>query len=73
MVGAEDKVRENRLRRAAARQGYKLVKSARRDPMALDYNRWWIEDVTDRGRPTVGDAGGMELDDVEAWLAGGER
>ena len=73
MTSTAERVRQNRLRRMAERQGYKLVKSARRDPMALDYNRWWIEDVTDRGRPTVGDAGGLELDDVEAWLAGGER
>jgi len=31
------RVRENRLRRMAARQGYKLHKSRRRDPLARDY------------------------------------
>lgn len=33
----ELRVRENRLRRRAARQGYKLHKSRRRDPLATDY------------------------------------
>jgi hypothetical protein len=33
----DEKVRENRLRRKAERQGLKLVKSRRRDPLALDY------------------------------------
>jgi hypothetical protein len=35
-----DKVRENRLRRMAARQGFILQKSARRDPRARDYARF---------------------------------
>jgi hypothetical protein len=33
----EQKVRENRLRRVAERRGYRLTKSRRRDPEALDY------------------------------------
>lgn len=40
-----DKVRENRLRRMAERQGLELRKSRRRDPRAKDYGRWYIVDV----------------------------
>ena len=42
-----DKVRENRLRRVAARHGYHLVKSRRRDPMARDFGLYVL--VTERG------------------------
>ncbi len=35
------KARENRARRAAQRQGFRLVKSRTRDPLALDYG-WHI-------------------------------
>ena len=43
MVAEEsDKIRENRLRRMAERQGLRLVKSRRRDPLALDYGRYWL-------------------------------
>ena len=35
------KARENRARRAAQRQGFRLVKSRIRDPLALDYG-WHI-------------------------------
>ncbi len=34
------KVRENRVRRAAERQGIVIHKSARRDPYATDYNKY---------------------------------
>lgn len=60
-----DKVRENRLRRAAERQGLRLVKSRRRDPRALDYGRWEI--LNGDGRPVTD---GLTLDDVEAYLHG---
>jgi hypothetical protein len=38
--GMVDKVRENRLRRVARRQGYILQKSPRRDPRAKDFGRY---------------------------------
>jgi hypothetical protein len=69
--GAADRTREQRLRRMAERQGYKLSKSGRRDPRAIDYDRWCIVDpqtnaivagTGSTGRPN------MRLDDVEAWL-----
>jgi hypothetical protein len=37
-----EKVRENRLRRMAERQGYALRKPRRRDPRALDYGELWL-------------------------------
>jgi hypothetical protein len=39
------KVRENHLRRVAARRGLKLIKSARRDPQALDYGLYALIDL----------------------------
>jgi hypothetical protein len=48
---AFNKVRENRLRRMAARQGYMLVKSRRRDPRAQDYGLYVL----------VGDSKGNRL------------
>jgi len=69
----DEKVRENRLRRMAERQGYTLHKSRRRDPRALDFDRWMI--VGENGRVVAGaDSAGrptMSLDQVEAHLTGG--
>jgi hypothetical protein len=66
-----DKVRENRMRRAAGRQGLKLVKSRRRDPRAADYDRWLLADLR-TGKPVTGANRfgwpSMTLEDVEAWL-----
>src|SRR5215468_4912335 len=39
-MDAKTKVRENRLRRIASRQGLRLEKSRQRDPMALDYGKY---------------------------------
>jgi hypothetical protein len=60
-----DKVRENRARRAAARQGFKLIKSKRRDPRALDYSTWTIIN-SQTGAVEKGDR--MTIDDVEQFL-----
>ena len=61
------KVRENRLRRSAARQGLRLVKSRRRDRRALDYGLWQILD--DRNRIVHG-SDWITLEDVEKMLGG---
>jgi hypothetical protein len=65
-----DKVRTNRLRRAAARQGLQLVKSRRRDPRALDYGGWMITELSTN--TIVAGATpreySMSLDDVEKYL-----
>jgi hypothetical protein len=61
----DERVRENRLRRMAERQGLALVKSRRRDPRAIDYDCWAIVDSESRvtrGRPM------LSLDDVEVAL-----
>ena len=63
----EEKVRENRVRRMAERQGLKLKKSGRRDPRALDYGSYWLIDI-DRNVLVAGDQWGWSIDDVEAWL-----
>jgi hypothetical protein len=66
----QERSREQRLRRAAERQGYKLVKSRRRDPRALGYGRWYIVEA-ERNFIVIGTEGGhpnMDLDAVEEWL-----
>ncbi|MEO5840898.1 MAG: hypothetical protein ABIQ73_13320 [Acidimicrobiales bacterium] len=63
------KVDENRVRRAAERQGYILVKSRHRDPMAADFGRYRLYELDDDA-PTLGaDRKGESLDVIEAWLA----
>ena len=61
------KVRENRLRRAAERQGLVLRKSRRRDPRALSYGSYWLI-ISESGGIAAGDQWGMSLDEVEEWL-----
>ena len=70
-----DKVRENRLRRMAKRQGLELHKSGRRDPRALSYGTWWLVDLeTDKvvlhhRTLATGEIVGVTLDEVEQVLA----
>lgn len=56
------KARENRLRRAAERQGLVLRKSRTRDPLALRFG-WYIS----RGADELIHL--KDLDDVQEWLA----
>ena len=58
---AVDKARENRLRRAAQRQGLTLAKSRVRDRLALDWG-WRIM----RGRREL--AHFTDLDTAERWV-----
>jgi hypothetical protein len=44
-----EKVRINRLRRMAARQGYELHKTRREDPRAKDYGTYRL--TPDKGKP----------------------
>lgn len=71
MTATAEKVRENRLRAAAERQGFEVRKSRRRDPRARDYGAYMIVNPGD-GTIEAGGHGGMSLDDVEKWLAGNE-
>ena len=72
----DEKVRENRARRAAKRQGLELKASGRRDPRAIDYACYMLVDpfrnmivagVGATGRPE------FSLDDVEEYLTGGRH
>jgi hypothetical protein len=65
-VKQNEKVRENLLRRMAARQGLTLHKSRTRDPRALDYGRWYL---ADKNAVLVGGER-MDIDDVEHFLTG---
>lgn len=55
------KVRENRIRRMADRQGYRLLKSRRRDPLATDFGTYRLS----RGAVTTRM---LTLDEVEDRL-----
>ena len=75
-TAAATKVRENRLRRMAARQGLVLVKSRARDPRALDYQGFMLVDLyTNAVVYGVLDSrgGALDIDEVEAWLTSPER
>ena len=65
-----DKVRQNRLRRMAERQGLSLAKSRRRDPNALDFGGYMLVDATTNAVVAGGSPGpySLTLDEVEAWL-----
>jgi hypothetical protein len=66
----EEKIRENRLRRMAARQGLVLKKSARRDHLALDYGMYALVPVEHNllGRGAVSGRFDMTIDQVEERL-----
>lgn len=70
MSDQEHKVAENRLRRAAARQGLRLEKSRARDTRALTYGTYQLTDPNMNtlvaGNPSNGY--GMTLDQIEAAL-----
>ncbi len=73
-----EKVRENRLRRAATRQGLALVKSRRRDPRAVDFGLYVLVDDTAGNRTAGAQAPvsafargeGVSLDEIEKQLLG---
>jgi hypothetical protein len=64
------KIRDNRARRMAARQGYRLMKSRRRDPRSISYGEYQIVDP-DRKAIVAGELDSpwsLSLEEVEAWL-----
>ncbi len=69
-MGDEHKVRENRMRRMADRQGLHLAKSRRRDPRAVDYGTYMLVDAHTNSVVSSGLQGGygMTLDEVEEHL-----
>jgi hypothetical protein len=60
----DEKVRVNRLRRVAARQGYQLHKKRRIDPRATDYGTYQLTPA--KGKPKEF----ASIDEVEAFLTG---
>jgi hypothetical protein len=66
----EEKVRENRLRRMAERQGLRLEKSRRRDPRAIDFGMYMLIDAQTNTVVAGADTGrhSYTLDDVEHYL-----
>jgi hypothetical protein len=71
MPEALDKVRENRIRRMAERQGLILRKSRRRDRRAWDFGSYWLVDA-DRNVLVFPDVHGGSLDDMETYLTSDE-
>ncbi|MBN1527970.1 MAG: hypothetical protein JW895_02855 [Thermoleophilaceae bacterium] len=70
MATGPEKVRENRLRRAAKRQGLELHKSRTRDPRALDYGRWWLTSAATGDTVAGGGDERWDLQQVERYLTG---
>ena len=70
----DDKVRINRLRRAADRQRLRLTRSRRRDPRAVDFDGWMIIDLDTNGILAGGHpyAYSLSIDDVEDFLNSGD-
>jgi hypothetical protein len=62
------KVIENRLRRAARRQGLALMKSRSRDPRAIDYGGYWVIQPDAPYAPLVGGEHGASLEEVTVAL-----
>lgn len=62
MPPTPEKVREDRLRRMAQRQGLTVQKSRRRDPLALDYGAYYVM----RGSDCLESPG--NLDELEEFL-----
>ena len=63
----DEKVRENRLRRMASRQGFRLTKTRRLDPLAIDYGMYHL--VPAKGKPL----GPFSIDEVEQRLTSPRR
>jgi hypothetical protein len=68
-VGLE-KIRENRIRRMAARQGLHIVKSRRRDSHALGHGGFMIVDAATNSvvAGELNSPRSLSLDQVEDWL-----
>ncbi|HEY8358669.1 MAG TPA: hypothetical protein VIL30_14520 [Ramlibacter sp.] len=65
-----DKVRENKARRAAIRQGLELQKSKRRDPRAIDFGGYMLVDLQRNFVVFGGDphAFSASLEQIEQYL-----
>lgn len=70
MPYTNDKARESRLRRAAARQGLSVAKSSRRNTQAPDFGTYMLTDPHTNAVVALGllSGYGLTLDDVETEL-----
>lgn len=68
MTAQELKVYENRIRRAAERQGLRLEKSRRRDHRAPDYGKYRL--LAADGEVHVGHGNGASLRAIDLALGG---
>ena len=50
MATNEERTRENRARRVAERRGYRLEKTRRRDPQAIDYGTFYLISLATGGK-----------------------
>jgi len=68
----KQKIFENRMRRVAWRQGYTLSRSRRRDPRAIDYEKFALIDATTNVVVFGADHGRYyaSIEDIQAWLEG---
>lgn len=62
------KIQENRVRRAAERQGYAVTKNRRRDPRARGYGTYSLSNSA-QDVATVSESN-LTLDEVEGFLKG---
>jgi hypothetical protein len=69
--GDDDQSRAERIRKLAARRGLLLVRSARRDPVADEFQGWWLVDAQYTNLRVAGGKFGMSLDETEVWLNNG--
>jgi hypothetical protein len=64
----DNKIRENRLRRMAERQGLRLVKSRRRDRHASGYGTYTLIDAATSDSDAAVGGFGLDLDAIEHQL-----
>lgn len=69
-MNEEDKVRENRLRRMAERQGLTLQKSRLRDPRAIGFGTYQLVNTATNSIEAFGSPNGfgLDLDEIEKAL-----
>jgi hypothetical protein len=65
MTGKGPRVRQNRLRRMAARQGMTATKIRRMDERAIDYGYW---SLTWTNGPPLSEGYSLTEDELERWL-----
>ena len=69
-MDTSEKVRENKLRRMAVRQGLRLEKCKARDPRALGYGTYWLINASTNAIVASGSPNGygLSLDEIEKAL-----